>query len=56
MDSTTVHKLVVAVARMFVSVADGIFKIVAERDSSNQAGDELPAVLLHQRRISRKYS
>ena len=48
MDSTTVHELVVAVARMFVSVVDGIHKIVAERDSSNQAGDELPPVLPHQ--------
>jgi hypothetical protein len=48
MDPTAVHELVVAVARMFVSVGDGIVKIVAERDSSNQAGDELPPVLPHQ--------
>ncbi|KAI8895523.1 hypothetical protein BC833DRAFT_567403 [Globomyces pollinis-pini] len=48
LDFPTAHQLVVAVARMFVTLADGIHKIVAERDSINQAGDELPPVLPHQ--------
>ncbi|KAH6566146.1 hypothetical protein BASA60_009601 [Batrachochytrium salamandrivorans] len=47
-DDETVQKLVIAVSKMFVQVADGIYSIVAERDSSNQPADELPPVLPHQ--------
>ncbi|KAH6578257.1 hypothetical protein BASA61_003987 [Batrachochytrium salamandrivorans] len=47
-DDETVQKLVIAVSKMFVQVADGIYSIVAERDSSNQPADELPQVLPHQ--------
>ena len=48
LDSAAVHEEVVAAVQIFVSAVDGIYMIVVERDSSNQAEDELPAVLPHQ--------
>ncbi|KAJ1341927.1 hypothetical protein BSLG_003577 [Batrachochytrium salamandrivorans] len=41
------NHLVSCIGTVFVHLADGIFSIVAERDSSNDVGEELPAVLPH---------
>jgi hypothetical protein len=43
-----VNFLTVAVAKMFGQAANGIHDIVAERDSVNNASDDLPPVLPHQ--------
>ncbi|KAH6587214.1 hypothetical protein BASA50_001347 [Batrachochytrium salamandrivorans] len=47
MEESPRNHLVSCIGTVFVHLADGIFSIVAERDSSNDVGEELPAVLPH---------
>ncbi|KAH6575369.1 hypothetical protein BASA62_001946 [Batrachochytrium salamandrivorans] len=47
MEESPRNHLVSCIGTVFVHLADGIFFIVAERDSSNDVGEELPAVLPH---------
>jgi hypothetical protein len=48
MDESARDALVRCCAEMFVQLADGISRIVAERDSSNDSAEELAPVLPHQ--------
>jgi hypothetical protein len=48
MDLKMVNSFTVAVAKMFWQAANGIHEIVPERDSENNASDDLPPVLPHQ--------
>jgi hypothetical protein len=48
MELEMVNSLTVAVAKMYGQAANGIHEIVAERDSENNASDDLPPVLPHQ--------
>jgi hypothetical protein len=48
MEHEVINSLTVAVAKMFGQAASGIHEIVAERDSEENASDDLPPVLSHQ--------
>lgn len=48
MEQEEINHLMKCIALVFLNLADGISAVVAERDSSNDAAEELPAVLPHQ--------
>jgi hypothetical protein len=48
LESDDLQVVVVSVAKLFVESASRISEIVAERNSSNEGGNELPPVLPHQ--------